>query len=91
MTTFYLRVDKDNIIQDAITYPHEGFVPFETDLTHLPVGVNGGWFKFENNELIEVPELKPINRDKELELLKQSQAEQDEILLQLLMSSTGGA
>lgn len=55
---FYLKTDEENTIIDAITYEHEGYVEYESD--SLPVGVHGGWFKLENSELVEYPELKPM-------------------------------
>lgn len=80
---FYLQLDNDNIIRDAITYPVDGYVEYETNL--LPISCIGGWFKLENNEIVEYPELKPIDKDTEIEALKQSQAEQDSLIMQLIL------
>ena len=55
---YYFRLNQDNIIVDAITFPVEGYIEYETDYP-LPVGINGGWWKFENGQPVEYPELKP--------------------------------
>ena len=55
---YYFRLNQDNIIVDAITFPVEGYVEYETDYP-LPAGINGGWWKFENGQPVEYPELKP--------------------------------
>lgn len=65
MKIFYLQVDENNIVRDAISYPYENYVPYEAEI--LPVGVNGGWFKLENGILVEFPELKPKDKNEELE------------------------
>jgi len=56
--TYYFRLNQDNIIVDAITFPVEGYIEYETDYP-LPAGINGGWWKFENGQPVEYPELKP--------------------------------
>lgn len=65
MKTFYLQVDSNNIIRDAITYPYGDYIPYDADM--LPVGINGGWFKFENGQVVEYPELKPKDENEKLE------------------------
>ena len=55
---YYFRLNKDNIIVDAITFPVEGYIEYETDYP-LPAGINGGWWRFENGQPVEYPELKP--------------------------------
>ena len=55
---YYFRINQDNIIVDAITFPIEGYIEYETDYP-LPAGINGGWWKFENGQPVEYPELKP--------------------------------
>jgi len=55
---YYLRLNQDNIIIDAITFPVEGYIEYETDYP-LPAGINGGWWRFENGQPVEYPELKP--------------------------------
>ncbi|WP_145148469.1 hypothetical protein [Paenibacillus xylanexedens] len=44
---FYFRVDGD-IIRDAITYSHEGYTEVEIDTTHLPVGINAGYYRLQD-------------------------------------------
>ena len=55
---YYFRLNQDNIIVDAITFPVEGYIEYESDYP-LPAGINGGWWKFENGQPVEYPELKP--------------------------------
>ena len=55
---YYFRLNQDDIIVDAITFPVEGYIEYETDYP-LPAGINGGWWKFENGLPVEYPELKP--------------------------------
>ncbi len=62
---YYLLIDKDNIIRDAISYPVDGYAEVEIDGI-LPAGINGGWYKWENGTYIEIPELKPISPDEEM-------------------------
>ncbi len=62
---YYLLLDKNNIIQDAISYPVEGYIEVEVDKP-FPAGINGGWYKWENGTYIEIPELKPKGIDREL-------------------------
>lgn len=57
MKKFYIQVNQDNIITDVLDFPYSNYVEYETDV--LPVGVMGGWFKFENGEIIEITELNP--------------------------------
>ncbi len=55
---YYFRLNQDNIIVDAITFPVEGYIEYETDCP-LPAGINGGWWRFENGQPVEYSELKP--------------------------------
>lgn len=66
MSKFYIQLDSEDIIQDVIEYPHEGYVEVEIEGT-LPAGINGGWFKWENGTYVEVPELKPVDKEAENE------------------------
>ncbi|KAA8747104.1 hypothetical protein [Paenibacillus sp. UASWS1643] len=55
---FYFQLDGD-IIRDAITYPHEGYTEVELDMTHLPAGINAGYYRW-NGTAFEIDEsLKP--------------------------------
>ena len=62
---YYLLLDENNIIQDAISYPVEGYIEVEVDKP-FPAGINGGWYKWENDTYVEIPELKPRGIDREL-------------------------
>ena len=62
---YYLLLDENNIIQDAISYPTDGYIEVEVDKP-FPAGINGGWYKWENGTYIEIPELKPKGIDREL-------------------------
>lgn len=55
---YYLQINEHNIITDAITYPFENYIEYESDFP-LPIGVYGGWFKLEGGTIVEYPELKP--------------------------------
>lgn len=71
---FYLKVRKeDNVILDCISFQHEGYT--EVQLDDVPVGINGGWFKFIDGEVLEVPELKPYPQVDEIEGLKSQNLE----------------
>ncbi len=62
---YYLLLDENNIIQDAISYPTDGYIEVEVDKP-FPAGINGGWYKWENGTYVEIPELKPKGIDHEL-------------------------
>ena len=66
MNKFYFKLNDENIINDVVEYPYEGYQEFELDMTHLPAGVNGGWWKLENDVLVEYPELRPIENQEDL-------------------------
>lgn len=44
---FYFQIDGD-IIRDAITYPYEGYTDVELDTTHLPAGINAGYYRLQD-------------------------------------------
>lgn len=71
MTKFYLQVQPNGVITDAIEYPHEDYIEVELQLP-LPVGLTGGWFKLEDGtgRVVEHPELKPKDKDTEISELK---------------------
>lgn len=58
MRKYYLQVQPNGIITDAITYPFGNYVEYEAE--SLPIGIMGGWFKLENGVIVEYPELKPL-------------------------------
>jgi len=41
-----------------INSPYMGYIPVQIE-GPIPVGINGGWWKFENGQPVEYPELKP--------------------------------
>jgi hypothetical protein len=43
--TFYLMLDGD-IITDAIEYEVEGYTEVTLNQTHLPAGINGGYYRW---------------------------------------------
>ena len=61
---YYLRLNQDNIIVDAITFPVEGYIEYETDYL-LPAGINGGWWEYKDGQLIEHPEMKPKTQEEQ--------------------------
>lgn len=56
---FYLQLDEKNIIRDVIEFPYSNYIEYETEYP-LPIGVYGGWFKLEDGNIVEYPELKPL-------------------------------
>ena len=56
---YYIQVYKDNIIRDVLEFPYSNYVEYATEYP-LPIGILGGWFKFEAGEIVEYPELKPL-------------------------------
>lgn len=47
MKKFYFKLSGD-IITDAIDYPHAGYTEVELDETHLPSGINAGYYRLQN-------------------------------------------
>jgi hypothetical protein len=45
MKKFYFKLDGD-IITDAIDYAVEGYTEVELDQTHLPAGINAGYYRW---------------------------------------------
>lgn len=79
---YYILLDENNIIRDAVTYPVDGYIEVEYDKPVLPAGINGGWWKYENGQFVEYPELKPKNPlEEEIEQLKQIIADLTEYVL----------
>lgn len=79
--TFYILLDGDNVVRDIIEYPHEGYIEIEADWP-LPIGATGGWFKWEDGQFVEYPELRPPNPlEDEVEQLKQVVADLTELIL----------
>ena len=72
--TFYILLDGDNIIRDVIDFAHEGYTPVELPFP-LPIGINGGWYRWDGTTAIPDETLRPIDKDEEIESLKQAIAE----------------
>lgn len=53
----YFKLDGD-IIVDAIQHPHEGYVEVELPDVILPVGINGGWYRWNGTNYVLDEELK---------------------------------
>ena len=92
---YYLKTNSDNIVIDALSFPHDGYVEYECD--ELPQGAFSGGFKLENGQLVEYPELKPDDPVDEMTALKnqlavQSQklAEQEQAIMELTTLLAGG-
>lgn len=60
MKKWYLKLDANNIILDAIEYLHEGYIEVSLPDTSLPAGINGGWFKWNGTTYQEDVSLKPV-------------------------------
>ena len=58
MKTYYIQLDQNNIIRDVVEMPVEGYMEVQIE-GPLPIGINGGWYKWENGMYVEYPELKP--------------------------------
>ncbi|MGE6576262.1 hypothetical protein ACQKFM_15200 [Paenibacillus xylanexedens] len=58
MTKFYFQLD-GNIIRDALEFLHEGYTEVELDTTHLPAGINAGYYRLQDG----VPVLDPALKD----------------------------
>lgn len=83
MKKFYLKINSENIVVDALSFPYEGYVEYETD--ELPPGAFSGWFKLENGQLVEYPELKPEDPVDEMTALKNKIELQEQALAELTM------
>jgi hypothetical protein len=58
MKTYYIQLDQNNIIRDVVGMPVDGYMEVQIE-GPLPIGINGGWYKWENGTYVEYPELKP--------------------------------
>lgn len=86
---YYLQVRSDGIVTDAITYPVEGYIEYETN-DPLPNGFIGGWFKYVDGKIIECPELKPKTESVGLEELKQTIATMQDAIDTIVVSTLEG-
>ena len=55
---YYLQVQPDNIITDCITYEYDNYIKWEGEINEP---IHGGWFKLIDGQIVEVPELKPLD------------------------------
>jgi hypothetical protein len=60
MKTWYLKVDVNTIILDAIEYPFEGYIEVQLPDTQLPAGINGGWYTWNGTAYVEDLTKKPV-------------------------------
>jgi hypothetical protein len=51
MKTFYFQLNGD-LITDVIEYAHEGYIPVDLAETQLPAGINGGWYRLQNDAYV---------------------------------------
>ena len=58
MKTYYIQLDQNNIIRDVVEMPVDGYMEVQIE-GPLPIGINGGWYKWENGTYVGYPELKP--------------------------------
>lgn len=73
MKTYFMKLSPDNIIEDVITFAYENYI--EVELEYLPKDILSGCYKLEDGQIVEYPELRPIDRDGEIEALKDENAE----------------
>lgn len=59
-------MDSNNIITDVISYPVEGYTKASLPRP-LPIGIMGGWWKYVDGVLSEIPELNPTNIDNRIQ------------------------
>jgi hypothetical protein len=65
----YLQVSDAHIITDVITYPYPNYI--EVEMSSIPAGLQGGWFKYEDGQVVEYPELKPTQESIKQETIDQ--------------------
>ena len=70
---WYLQLNADNTITDAVDYVHEGYIEVELPDTHLPAGINGGWFTCNGTTYVEDLTKKPIGGDVRITTLEETQ------------------
>ncbi|RUS47573.1 hypothetical protein [Cohnella sp. AR92] len=57
MRTFYFQLD-GNIIRDAIEYPFDGYTAVQLEVTHLPAGINAGYYRWNGTAYLIDEELR---------------------------------
>lgn len=79
----YLQVNPDTkVITDCIEYPYGNYIPAE--LEYIPQGIISGWFKYENEKVVEYPELKPVPPETEIDKLKERLKATEDALMMLM-------
>jgi len=81
MKKWYFKLDENNVILDVIEYPFEDYIEVQLSAIQLPSGINGGWFKLEDNKIVEYSELKPINEEDRMSRLENAVVDLTEIIL----------
>lgn len=62
MKKFYFRLNND-IITDAIEYEVYGYIEVELNQTHLPAGINGGYYRWNGTSYYIDEQLKQSQID----------------------------
>lgn len=75
MKTWYLKLDANNIILDVVEYQNEEYIEVQLPDTHLPAGINGGWYRWTGTAYEEVPELKPVSDNDRIASLEEQNAQ----------------
>jgi hypothetical protein len=64
MKKFYFKLDNDIII-DVIEYPHDTYIEVELSETHLPAGINAGYYRLNGTVYSVDEDLKTIAENKQ--------------------------
>jgi hypothetical protein len=62
MKKWYLQLNGD-IITDVIEYSVEGYIEVQLSETHLPAGINGGWYRWNGTNYVLGSALKQVVDD----------------------------
>ena len=84
---WYLQLNQDNVITDAVDYAYPGYTEVELPDTYLPAGINGGWFTWNGITYIEDLTKKPISGDIRITALEETQTK----VVDTLVTITGAA
>lgn len=87
MRKFYFQLDSD-IIRDAVTYPTEGYTEVELDMTHLPAGINAGYYRWQGTYFYIDESLRPKDVEGDIRDLQRQQQLMQKALDELVF---GGA
>lgn len=50
MKIYYIKIDNQNIIRDALNYPYDGYV--QINVKELPAGSYAGYYKYIDNNIV---------------------------------------